>query len=276
MRVTAEPTVLELDDRPVKRGAWFGDLWAHRDVFVIMSKAGFQSTYKRSSLGIIWAVAVPLLQALVITVVFAKLIQIGSGREFGLFVLSGIGPWSYFSGVLGQGATAIVDGTGMTDKVWFPRALLPGVPLMVNLPPFLITLGVLAVSQPILGGSFGLRMLWFIPAGALLIAFSGALVLALSALHVYFRDVRFLVQAALIVWFYVTPIAYPASRAGTLRPFFDFNPVTGIVGLFRNAVMSGGGENMRALTVSLAATFVLLVVGLEAQRRYDRLFVDLL
>ena len=268
--------MLELDGRPATRAVWFADLWAHRHVFVMMSKANFQSTYKRSSLGVIWAVTVPLLQAVVITVVFAKVIRVGSGSQFGLFVLSGIVPWSYFSGVLATGSTAIVDGTGMTDKVWFPRALLPGVPLVANLPPFAVSLAVLLVSQPVLGGSFGLRLVWLLPAFALLVAFSASLVLALSALHVYFRDVRFLVQAALLVWFYLTPIAYPPTRLGGLRPWLDLNPMTGVVGLFRRAVTSQGGQTGRALAVSLGTTAVLLVVATEAQRRHDRLFVDLL
>jgi lipopolysaccharide transport system permease protein len=242
----------------------------------MMAKADFQSRYKRSSLGVIWAVLVPLLQAVVLSVVFAKVIRVGNGKTFAVFVLSGVLAWSYFAAVLGTSATAIVDGATMTDKVWFPRALLTLVPVISNLPAFLVSAAVLVVAAPFLGAPLGIRLLWLLPATAALLAFTGALSLVLSALHVYFRDVRFLVAAALIVWFYVTPIAYPPQLLGGLRPFVDLNPMTGVVLLFRAAVVGAGTDWRRPLAVTAGTTLLLLVAGFEGQRRHDRLFVDLL
>src|SRR5581483_3713588 len=153
-------------------------------------------------------------------------------------------------------STAIVDGSNLTDKVWFPRALLPIVPCLANLAGLCVSIAV--------------------PAVALLLAFTLALGLALSALHVYFRDVKFLVQAGLLVWFYVTPIAYAKSMLGGLSRIVDFNPVTGIVALFQTAAVGAPAHWHRALLVSVVTTVVLGAVALEAQRRHDRLFVDLL
>jgi ABC-type polysaccharide/polyol phosphate export permease len=110
----------------------------------------------------------------------------------------------------------------------------------------------------------------------LLVAFTTFLSMALSALHVYFRDVKFLVAAALLVWFYVTPIAYPKSLLGGWERVADVNPMTGIINLFQMAVVASPPHWFRAVVVSLVATAVLAVVATEAQRRHDRLFVDLL
>ena len=52
--------------------------------------------------------------------------------------------------------------------------------------------------------------------------------------------------------------------------------MTGIVALFHLATVGGHRALVRPVVVSLAATVVLGRVGLEAQRRHDRLFVDLL
>jgi lipopolysaccharide transport system permease protein len=120
-------------------------------------------------------------------------------------------------------------------------------------------------------------LLLLAPGVVLLVIFSAALSLCLAALHVYFRDVRFLVGAALLVWFYLTPIAYPrhllGSRLGTL---IDFNPMTGVVILFHLATVGGDGPWLRALIVSVLATAVLAAAAVEGNRRHDRLFVDLL
>ena len=98
----------------------------------------------------------------------------------------------------------------------------------------------------------------------------------LSALQVYFRDVRFIVTAALMVWIYATPILYPQAAVGSLGPWLDLNPMTGIISLFHKAIVGGSGALLRPLAISVGVTLALLAIAVEAHRRHDRLFVDLL
>ena len=110
-----------------------------------------------------------------------------------------------------------------------------------------------------------------------MISFTTAFSLVTAALHVYFRDVKFIVQASLILWFYVTPIIYPASALGhTIGPWLVLNPATGIISLFQFAAAGSPAGLLRSVSVSVGVTLVLLVLGLRGQRRHDRLFVDLL
>jgi ABC-type polysaccharide/polyol phosphate export permease len=208
--------------------------------------------------------------------VFSHFVHAGRGVSYGAFVLSGILSWSYFAMALPFATTSIVDSTALTDKLWFPRAILPIVPCVSNLVSLGISMVILLVGAPILGATPGLHLLLLIPACLLLFCFTIALTMVLSALHVYFRDVRFIVTAALMVWLYATPIMYPKGKVGGLGPWLDFNPMTGIMSLFHLAVIGHDGSWIRALVVSLVTTGALLIVAIEAQRRHDRLFVDLL
>jgi ABC-type polysaccharide/polyol phosphate export permease len=88
--------------------------------------------------------------------------------------------------------------------------------------------------------------------------------------------VKFMVQAALLAWIYVTPIVYPPSALKGAGPWLDFNPLTGVVGLFQRAAVGAPVPSARALIVSIVFTIALGAVALGAQRRHDRLFVDLL
>ena len=97
-----------------------------------------------------------------------------------------------------------------------------------------------------------------------------------SALNVYFRDVRFITTAALLVWLYATPILYPKSLVGSLGPWLDLNPMTGIISIFHVAVLGEDGSWLRAVVISVCATAMLLLVAMEVHRRRDRLLVDLL
>lgn len=266
---------LVVEARPVAWREWLVDLWRHREVFDMLARKDFQTRYKRASFGVLWAVAVPLLQGVVMAVVFSRIVKLGAGRDdYGAYVFGGVVAFSYFGTTLTAGTTSIVDGSNLTDKVWFPRVLLALVPVAANLVSLFVSILVLIAILPLIGGSFTPALLLVVPGILLLVAFTTALTLVASALHVYFRDVRFLVQAALLVWMYMTPIIYPKDLLGGLAGWVDLNPLTGVVTLFHKATVGGTEPWLRPVGFSLLATVLLGAVGLEAQRRHDRLFVD--
>ena len=268
--------VMELSNRPDGRVEWWADLRRSRGVLMILARKDFQTRYKRASFGVAWAVFVPLIQAAVIAVIFAHVVKTGGGRSYSIYVLSGIVPYTYFATVLSTGATAIVDGANISDKVWFPRVILVIVPAISNLAGFLIALALVLALMPALGVGFSLDIFYLLPAVLLLVAFTVAISSVVSALHVYFRDVKFFVQASLMVWMYLTPIVYPLSLLHHLKPVVEINPLTGVVALFRLATLGRPGPLVLPVTVTIAAFLLLAAVGAEVQRRYDRLFVDLL
>ncbi len=269
-----DPPTLVLGDRPIDWRPWLADVRANREVLVMLARKDFQTRYKRTGLGVLWAVALPVLQSAVMAFIFSRVLRSGGGPGFAAYVMSGILAWSYFAATLSAASTSIVDGSGLTDKVWFPRLILVASPVLANSVGLGAAVAALLVLLPVLGGSYGLHLLWLVPGSALVIALSLALGLVLSALHVYFRDVRYLVQAALLVWLYVTPIVYQKDLLGSSAGLLDLNPMTGVVTFFHMGVLGAAETDWRPIVVSVAMTVALLAVGLAAQRRHDRLFVD--
>jgi lipopolysaccharide transport system permease protein len=270
--------VLRLDNRPESLGRWLGGLWRYRGVLVVLARKDFRVRYKRASLGILWSVAVPLFQTAVLVFIFSRVGRFGSGAAYSYagFVLAGMVPWLYVSSSLPSSTTSIVDASSLTDKVFFPRAVLPLVAPCANLVSLAISTLILLVALPIVGQGWTPHLLLVIPATVLVWTFSAALGLALGGLYVYFRDLKFMVQAVILVWLYVTPIVYPASALKGAGPWLDFNPLTGIVGLFQRAAVDAPVPSTRALVVSVVTTIVVAVVAVLGHRRHDRLFVDLL
>lgn len=272
--MTTRAHALEIGPDPVPRREWLADVRAHADVLRVLARKDFQTRYKRASFGVLWAVAVPLIQAAVMAIVFTRVIRVGTGDDFGAYVITGILAWSYFAGTLMASSTSIVDHAGLADKVWFPRIVLVLVPPIANLVGLVISYVVLIGLLPVLGVEFGANLLLLPLACLLLIAFTVALSLVLSALHVYYRDVRFLVQASLLVWLYVTPVVYRKDLLDDLAGAADFNPMTGVVTVFQAATVGADDGWARPVAVTLLATVALFIVGIELQRRRDRLFVD--
>jgi lipopolysaccharide transport system permease protein len=271
----ASKPVLRLDSRPEPFRRWFASMWRHRGVLAELSKKDFRVRYKRASFGVIWAAAVPVLQAAVMAFVFSRVGRFGSDNySYAVYVLAGMAAWAYASVAITSSSTSIVDAANLTDKVWFPRAILTLVPAVSNL----VTLGISGVvviaALPLFGEPIPPRLALLVPAVVLLVAFTAALGLVLGALDVYFRDIKFMVQAAVLMWFYITPIVYPPTALGGAHYWLQFNPLTGIVGVFQRAAVGAPVPTATALLVSIVTTLVLLVAGIVLHRRHDRLFVD--
>jgi homopolymeric O-antigen transport system permease protein len=271
---TASTPILRLDGRPRPLREWVKALWRYRAVLAALARKEFKVRYKRASLGVLWAIGVPVLQSAVMVFVFSRVGKFDSGNfSYGGYVLAGMVAWFYLSTSILASTTAIVDGSDLTTKVWFPRAVLGLVPGASNLVTLAVSTAALLVALPILGVPFTAQLLFLIPGVILLVAFTSALGLVLSALYVYFRDVKFMVQAAVLVWLYVTPILYPPG-AVNIGHWLDLNPLTGIVGLFQRAAVDAPVPSLRAVLVSLLATAILGAIAVAAHRRHDRLFVD--
>lgn len=269
-----------VEPRAIARRGWLREVWSYRALLSILARSDFHTRYKRASFGVLWAVAVPAIQAAALAVVFSRFVPVGGEFSYAAFAVSGVLAWAYFAPTLGVASTAIVEGSDLADKVWFPRALLVLVPCLANLPGLAISLAIFVAILPLLGESLGLHTLLLIPAGILMVVFTSSLSMVLSALHVYFRDVRYLVQASLLVLFYLTPIVYPQTAVGALGPWLDLNPLTGVANLFHWAAVgtpeAWSSTAIRSIAIAVGATLALLVSAIEVHRRRDRLFVDLL
>lgn len=269
-----------IDSSPRTRREWLADLWAHRQVLAMLARKQFHVRYKRASFGVLWAVAVPAVQAAALAVVFSRFVHPRAGFSYPAYVVVAVLAWGYFAATLATASLAIVENSSMTDKLWFPRSILVLAECLANLPGLLISMALFLLLLPVLGVPYAPHTLLLIPAILLLVAFATSVSMVLSALHVYFRDVKYLIQAGLLVLFYLTPIAYPQRNVGNLARWMDFDPLTGLVNLFHLAAVGHASlwtaDLTRSLLVTIVVTVVLAVVALEVHRRHDRLFVDLL
>lgn len=268
--------VLELGPEPGSVRSWLRSVVAHREVLLALAAKDFKVRYKRATFGILWAVALPLLQSAVMIVVFSRVTKVDTGGfDYTGYVLAGMAGWAFAATTISSAATAIVDGSSLTDKVWFPRALLVLAPVLANLIGLGIAVTIVGIVQVVRTGVH-LDLLLLVPATALLVALVSGICLTAAALHVQFRDVRFLVQAGLLVLFYATPVLYPLSLLGGLASVDRaINPFVGTVQMFQ-AALAGVDPSRVAVAASAGWAVALLLLAVHLHRRDDRLFVDLL
>jgi lipopolysaccharide transport system permease protein len=260
-------------------------VWAARPLIGVLARKDFLVRYRRTRLGLLWAVALPLLQAVVLAVVFSHIVggvrsvggSVGKTSSYAVFVFAGMVPWTTFSTGLSSASTAVVDGSNLARRIYFPRIVLPLVSVLTSLFPALITTVVLLVLELVTGTPMGVRTLWLIPGLLLAVALLTSLSVAASVIHVYVRDLRFLVVASLTVLFYATPVIYPLSRLPhSLRQVIAVLPTAGPVELFRRSLGAQDPGWTTYVVSTLVWTVVFGAIGFVLHCRRDRVMTDLM
>lgn len=211
--------------------------------------------YKRTFLGQLWSLANPLAQMVIYTFVFAFIFRAQpepgdpSGLNvFALWLLCGLLPWTFFSIVINRGMGSIVENTGLIQKVYFSRIVLPLSVVGSSAYNWLFEMGVLAVALVIFGSFIWPWIPCVLVVMVLLAMFAAGIGMALSIANVHFRDTQYFVGIILNFWMYLTPIVYPISlvaaqseRVGplfgtqlTLLDIYRWNPMERFVVVFRN------------------------------------------
>lgn len=267
-------------------GTLLVELWRAKNVLWALARKDFHARYRRTMLGLLWAVGLPLVQAAVLAVVFTHIVHFasalkhlpqGANIRYPVFVYAAITVWSFFSTVMPTAATAIVDNSGLARKIYFPRALFPLLAVASGVYPLAISLGVLFVLTLGMQHTITLSFLWVIPGGLLTLAITAGFGVLLSALHVYFRDVRFIVQAIMSVLFYLSPVIYAVQSAPqALRHVIGLGPMSGPIELMRLAIGAVDPNWPTVVAYGLGWFVVTTGLGMWLQSRYDRVFVDLL
>jgi lipopolysaccharide transport system permease protein len=255
-----------------------GELWAYRDLLYILVWRDIKIIYKQTVIGVAWAVVQPVLSAIVFSVLFGRLVGVSSeGVPYPLFVFCGLVPWSYLSHVLPRATNSLVNNYDLITKVYFPRALVPLVPVLVALIDFAIAFSLLLVLMAVYRVVPTLAVLTLPLFFTLLLALTFGAGLWLSAINVEYRDVGNIVPFMFQVWLFVTPVFYPSQLVPEpWRWLYSLNPMVSVIEGFRWALL---GATQPApgpwLAVSVLSVCVILVGGLLVFRRREDAFADI-
>ena len=256
------------------------ELWQSRELLYFLTWRDILIRYKQAVLGVAWAVLQPVLTMVVFTVIFNKILGVGSGSygvPYPIFAYAGLLPWQLFSGALSRSGTSLVGNASLVTKVYFPRLVIPASGVLGTLPDFAIScvvLGVLMVYYQV-APTWNIVWLPFLVLLALVTALGVSL--WLSALNVLYRDVQYIIPFVIQLWMFISPVMYPTDKIATypdwVQVIYNLNPMTGVIGGFRWALF-GQQAPSGMFWLSTAMVIVVFIGGLYYFRRMERIFAD--
>ena len=258
------------------------EVWQYRDLILLFTKRSFVVKYKQTILGPAWIFLNPLFSSIIYSVVFGGIAGIETEGVPGmLFYLCSNAVWLFFSTCVVSNARTFTENANVFGKVYFPRLTMPISNMLSAVIQFVV--------QMILVFFF---LAWFLIRGEVSPNWTGWLLIPLVLLHLgmlgmgcgiivsslttKYRDLAVLVDFAVQLWMYATPIVYPLSmlEGGWMRTVLLINPVTAPVELFRYAVLGQGAVMPGALALSWAITIAVLMIGIIIFNKVEKTFMD--
>jgi lipopolysaccharide transport system permease protein len=253
------------------------ELWHFREVFWAFVLRQVKVRYKQAAIGIGWAILQPVLAALVFTLFLGRYSKVSSeGVPYLLFALAGMVAWTYFSSAAATASESLVTNQNLLRKIYFPREVLPLSATAAGILDLLLGLLVLVVATFLYG--IGPAVSWVVlPLPLLLVVLACAAVgTALSAVNVYYRDVRYALPFVLQLGLFASPIAYSLQVVphSWRTAYAVLNPIAAATDSIRRVVVHSEWPDFPILLGSLAWTSFGLVCAYAFFKLLERGFSD--
>ncbi len=254
------------------------ELWQARELVRSLVERELRAQYKQAVLGFAWAIITPVALMLVFSLFISRVTNIDTGGvPYVLFTYLGLLPWTFFSGSLMRGGLSLLTNSSLLNKVYCPRESFPlagvisaGIDTMLAA----LVLGVLFV----LTGFAPKATSVFIPLLLLVqVAFTLGLTLLVSAVVVYFRDLRHALPLILQFGILATPVAYgfDAIPPSFRTLYAVLNPLGPVIDGYRRVVLLGQLPDWDGFLIATVSSTVILAGSYLLFKHLEAGFPDL-
>lgn len=246
--------------------------------------------YRRSFLGILWSLLNPLLMMLVLNFVFQNMFDkmgiasnalplvsaTGAPPSFPVYLLSGQLIFSFFNEATSSAMDSVYANAGLIKKVYIPKYIFPLEKVMFSMVNTLFSMVALLLVILLTRSPLTPWALLFPVVILLLFAFNLGVGMILSALVVFFRDIKHLYSVFVLALTYLTPIFYSEGIFAPGSPMLiviRLNPLYWFVSMFRYVVVFGLAPTITMWVMTFGWAAVMLLVGLVIFRKTQDNFI---
>ncbi len=241
---------------------YFREAWRRRKFARELARTKLRSQHYNTAFGQLWLVLNPLFLAGVYFMLVDILRGGSAGPGFFAHLMAGLFAYTFVATTVREGVRSVVGGGRLILNTAFPRVLLPAASVIVALRRFAPTVVVYLPVHLIAGLPVGPHLLWVLPLVALLTVLGSGLALIVSALQVYFRDLRNFIPYLLRIWLYASPVLYFADEMpARYRWLLDVNPLGQVLKAWSDVLNLGQAPTVKGLVVAAIWAFGVLAAG---------------
>lgn len=252
----------------------FQKIYQYRELLKTNVKKEIRGRYKNSILGVMWSFLNPLLQLAVYSIIFGALLA-GGDQTYPIYICVALIPWTYFTTAITQASFTIIGNGDIIKKVYFPREILPISVVTSGAVNFIIS--TIIILAFVIFSGIGLS--WYILLYPFVLLVQYVLLLGIafivSSITVYFRDLEHIIGIILLAAFYGTPIVYKLEQLPqNLQIIMQLNPMTHIINGYRAIFYNQEMPNIKILSILLAISVVITIIGYFIFKKLQKGFAE--
>jgi lipopolysaccharide transport system permease protein len=241
-----------------------------------LAKRDFIERYSGSALGFVWSFIYPLINILVYMIIFgslmgARLPGTSSVWGYGIYLISGLVPWTAFANTVTRSSTVFLDKKNIIAKIRVDLPTLPFFIVISETVTFVVTLGIflailLLTGVPLSAYLVLLPVLYLVQQ-----VLAYALGFFLSMFVVFLRDLREIVTIGFQIWFWFTPIVYVFDILPAFaRQILIANPMLSVVSAYHDLFVYQRMPSFFYLTIILGISILLIILDYMIFRKLER------
>ena len=242
-------------------------------LFEELVKRDFKKKYTSSVLGMLWSLLMPMLQLLVMRIVFTHFFG-RNNANYTTYLFCGVIVFNYFSESTREGMTSLQDNASIFTKINVPKYLFlfsKNVQTLIN---FLLILAVFFIFCILDHITFTWKMLMLIYPIVFLVIFNIGIGLILSALYVFFKDMKYLWSIVTMCIQYFSAIFYQIdSFSPQMQKLFYINPVYLFIRYFRKIVLEASVPQPAFHLLMAAEAVLAFTLGVLVYKKYNLKFM---
>lgn len=232
---------------------YLGAMWRYRHLMFHLASADLQSRFRRSSLGVVWAMIHPLAFTVLYSIVLANLFK-QEFTEFSIYVFSGFILWDAIASFVNLGAMSIISGAGYLKQAPIPMLIFPLRTCLTISVVFLLGLAAFFLYRTSMIVFFGvdqqiatIMWLWIIPIAGALFLLGSAWATIVAFVNLKYRDAQQMLMILMQALWFASPVFFAREifDSPNLTLWTAINPVLAFCDVFRDPILHGQAPELR-------------------------------
>lgn len=250
----------------------------YKDLLIELVKREIKARYKQSVLGYAWVILVPLVNLVVLSLVFSYFVRIPTGDvPYAAFLFTGLIPWTFTANSIMFSTSGLIANRSLITKIYIPTEIFPLATIITKLIDFVLTI--------IIG--FGLALvfkiqidslIWYLPLiFSVQFLLTAGIALITSALNVFYRDIENVMGVVVTIWMYISPVLYPQNLVPVdFVSYYNLNPMVSIMGAYRNIILYNMPPPWQSFIYSAIFSVAIFIFGLVFFKAKSKYFADVI
>lgn len=236
-----------------------------------------KARYKQSFLGFFWIILNPFFQMVIMSFVFSKIMRIQNlSVPYPIFIYAGLLPWIFMVNSLSSAMNVFLSDASLIKKIYFPREILVIATMLSKTFDLFLSLFIFFAMMIFFKVKITVFILFFIPIFLIQFLFVYSLGLLLSASNLYYRDIQYLFNLVINLWFYLTPIVYAVDFfPEKYRFIFQLNPMSVFINGYRQVLLGGDFPKWSSLFIATFLSLILFLISKKIFKKLEKNFADI-